>query len=435
MKIYIFLLMALFLINSAPSANAQEYSQKEFDFLTDLQQKGDKKLSAYFIAECEHYLKAYPFSEKAPDVLLLLGNEQMKTGADHEALASLLKLKFIYPEFAAQNDIVTRIKKFVDSKRTFAKQKEKIVELSATQPTAVENAERYFNYLETMSVIAGSNMKKMLAPIVTQAYYFHTRFPDDARRDSLSIWVADIYRLYGKDREAASEYLKFEFLFKTSRFLPYARYQRGLIFFEELKQPQTAIDIFQIVATEHKGTKFGSKAQFATGRVYEEKLKDYATAVAAYRKVATDFQEGDIAVLALEKVANIQEKRFSAYADAIKTYHEIQEKYTGHVNSPRFLVECAELYLKRLKDYNAAATHFAYAAERFPKDENAPDYWIAAGEILDRRLNDYKQALEYYQQVIEKYPDHKKAREAQKKIDKVEKKLAPQEENASNSEN
>ncbi len=410
--------------------HAQENSQAEYQYLLQLQKAKDKKLRNYRIAEHEHFLQAYPFSEKAPEILLALGDEWANAGNNYLALSNYIKLHYLYPEYAPQGGLDARVQLIIEKNQAFSKRKGKILELTSI-PALKSRPQRYFQYLEVLIAFSLDDMKKMMVLLVDEASYFHTRFPDDARRDSLSVWLGDVYRRFGKTREAVSEYLKFEYLYKSSVFLPYARYQRGLLYLEKLKQPQKAIDILQIVVTEHKATSFGARAQLALGRVYEEKIKDYARAIEEYRKAANDFTDSTIAIIALEKVAKIQKKRMSAYAEAIDTYHTIIEKYAGQLDSPRMFIACAKLYLKELKDYTSAVTHYAEAADKFPADKNAPSYLLKAGEISERRLNDNRAALIFYQQVLEKFPNHKKAREAQKKIDKVEKKITPQEETSS----
>lgn len=60
-----FMLVSLILL-AAPSAFSQDYAQKEYNYLTQLRQSAGDKLTDFLIAEYEHYLIAYPFSEKTP---------------------------------------------------------------------------------------------------------------------------------------------------------------------------------------------------------------------------------------------------------------------------------------------------------------------------------------------------------------------------------
>lgn len=420
---FVLLGIFLFFLLNLPIA-AQDKAQIEFAYLQQLQKNNDKDLRDFRVAEYEHFLTAYPFSEKAPEILLALGDEWAQTGKTYRALASYLKLHFLYPEFSPQAGLASRIKKVVEKNRTFSRHSAKIYKLSQV-PAQKSRAQRYFQYVEVLISLALEDMKKMMDQVAEEANFFHSHFPDDARRDSLSVWLGDVYRKFGKNKAAASEYLKFDYLYKNSVFLPYARYQRGLLYFQKLKRPQQAIDIFQNVTTEHKDTPFAAKAQFAKARIYEEKFKSWPRAIEAYRVVAKKFGDSTLAIAALEKVAKIQEKRMSAYAEAIDTYHSIIENYTGQFDTPRYYVICAELYLKKLRDYTAAVTHFAEAAEKFPAHKKAPEYLLKAGEISERRVKDYQAAIDYYQQVIKKYPNHKKSRDAKKRIQKLEKKLTP----------
>ncbi|KAA3655602.1 MAG: hypothetical protein DWQ10_17120 [Calditrichaeota bacterium] len=435
MKNYRCLLFTGLLLLSASILFAQNFAQKEYEYLNKLQQTSGEKLTEYIIAEYEHFLTAYPFSVSTPDVMLRMSEKWQQKGKEYKALASFLKLYYVFPDYANANQIRAKILALVSSERTLRKMEEKITALLDKRSSATEIAHRYFNYLEALSVLTGSNMERLVDETVAEARFFHSRYPDDVRRDSLTIWIADIYRRYGEDREAASEYLKFDYLYSGSVFLPYARYQRGMLAFEKLKQPEQAIEIFQKVVTEHNTSKYAGKAQFATGQVYEEKLKNYPAAIDAYRLVVSGYDDSENAVAALEKIAIIQSKRLRAMADAVKTYREILEKYTDHVDSPRLYVICADLYLKQLKDYDQAAVFYALAAENNPEHEDAPELWIEAGETCDHRLNDYRRAIQYYQKVIELYPNHKKARDAQKKINEAEKKIVPETENNSDKEN
>ncbi|MCA9731081.1 tetratricopeptide repeat protein [candidate division KSB1 bacterium] len=429
-----FMLVSLILL-AAPSAFSQDYAQKEYNYLTQLRQSAGDKLTDFLIAEYEHYLIAYPFSEKTPEVLLQMCERWQQQGKEFKALSSYLKLFYIFPDFAASNNIRAKIEAMVSTERSLRNRKEKILSLLVKPRLATESAQRYFNFLESLSVLAGSDMEQLVDQLITESYFFHDRYPDDVRRDSLSIWVADIYRRYGEYREASSEYLKFDYLYTSSTFLPYARYQRGILAFEKLKEPQEAIDILQSVVKQHKTSEYARKSHFAIGQVYEEKLKNYQQAIGAYRLVVTDFNDGKDAVSALERIAIIQHKRLRTTAEAVKTYREILEKFTEQVKSPRLYVECAELYLKDLKDYNQAATFYALAAEKNPKHEDASSLWIDAGEVCDRQLHDYKRAIQYYQKVIELYPSHKNARKAQDKINDAEKKITPVQEQTTEKEN
>ena len=66
---------------------------------------------------------------------------------------------------------------------------------------------------------------------------------------------------------------------------------------------------------------------------------------------------------------------------------------------------------------------FKEFVDKYPEYPEAPDMLIEAAKIYERRLKDYEQAVSQLQLVIEKYPAHKKAKEAQRRIERIKKKM------------
>lgn len=413
-------LSLLILLCFATLAQAATDASQHFAYIRDLYERHDKNLHDYLLAELAHFIRLYPESEQIVEAHFLAGAVYEAKGDEHQAFAGYLKTLLLYPNSARQQNCTEAILRLIAEERDFREVQEKITG-RLNEPASAENvADRYLTYLQFCRSL---DISKLSNRLLSDAYIFVERHHDHPHLDTVLQMIGDLHRENGDEVQSAAAYLKLDYLAPQSDILPYARFQRARLMYDELDEPDQAFALFTQVAQQHPETPFAAKSLFLTGEIKEKKHKDYSVAIVQYRLAVDTYPAGEHTVEALWRIAEINIDRLDSYAAGIGTYLEIAEK---HPDDPRAIValeEAAEIYEKKLRDYENAAKTLVQLAEKFPNHEKAPDRLFEAAEVMKDHQDDLQKTIDYFERVIEKYPDHRRAQKARDEISKLREKL------------
>jgi len=410
------LVLAAMLI-AAGTARAQYAAAKVFTFLQDTYNRHDKNLNDFLIGELSHYAEIFPEEENAAEAQYLLAMVYEVKGDEHEALVSFFKTMFLYPNGAKHAACAEALRKIIASEKAYASKKDKLLAIVNGQFEEKTAADRFYDYLGFLMELDQSNLHQWA---IDETRRFVARFPSDERIDRVLRWTADLLEKKGNHREAAVGYLKLEYVFPESDLLTYARYNRGVLLYEELGEHQKAVDAFNQVVTDGADSAYAGAALFMLGEIKQKKLKDYKGAITDYRKLIENYPSNAKTVDAFFAIAEIQADKLSAYAEAIATYDELVDKYKTDERGIKALEKAGDLYRTKLDDFTQAAAYYAKVAEIYPYYEKAPEMLLRAGSLCEDKLKDYKKAIEYYQLVVEKFPENRLAAEAKRRMGKLQ---------------
>lgn len=413
LKNLVLLVSILLLLTNISGLYAQYDQNKTYTFLKEMFDRHDKKLRTFLITELFHYIKTFPEADHAADVYYLLGKAYEEQGANHEALATYLKMIYLFPENPNKSEWADLTRQIIAKEKKYNTQKSKILaslELNLTQQTAVE---RYYEYLNLLITV---DQPKLYDWTIKSCRDYIRIFPDDKRTDRVTLWLADLYSRSGNNQEAEASMRKFNIIFSDSPLLGLAMYKRGALLHEKLKQSDLAIEELTKVLATYPDSSYAADALFLLGKIKEKKKKDYQAANIDYRKLADTYPESPKVNDALFAMAEITKVRLKDAPAAVSIYNEIVEKDSTGVYGSKALEEIAAIYKKNLKDYTKAAETYKRIADTYPNYEKVADRLYDAGIICERRLKNNQKAIEYYQLILDKYPTHKKAKDAEKKL-------------------
>ncbi len=399
-----------------PSSGLQD--DRVFDWLKSVYDRHEKKLFGLLLDELEVFQRTFPFSKYAPRVQAMIAEVYAEKGERPEAIASHLKLIFLYPDFDGVSVSKDRVRALLARDKKMGKKAEAVLALLDRDPAKGDAARRF----EVLKSLYELDIRSLNDWLMRECRDWLTRFPDDGRGDTVLAMQAGLFQRAGKENQAAALLFKFENVFPLSPKIAEVRYQRGMLLYKELGKPERAAEVFQTIVAEHPQSPVAPKALFTLAEVELRKLKQPDAAMQTYRNVVTQYGSNPLAVEALMQIAKIQNSRKKDYASAIATYLEIADTYPEDERSIKALEEAAFLYERRFKDYTNAALQYVRIVEAFPRYEKAPDLLVKAGRLYEGKVRDLESALGCYDLVLKNYPEHKKAREAAGRIEKIQKK-------------
>ena len=412
----IFYSLFFVLIFVTPAA-AKHSQSKTFKYLEKTFNLHDKKLRDLMIIELEHYLQIFPKSKHARPVQYMLGNIYEDMGEENYAVASYLKMIFLYPKSTKRKESIEPLKKLIAEEKSYAEKREWLLGRIKKSYVKSYSAKGYFRYLETLIEL---DHRKLYEWTMDSCREFIRAFPNDKKTSRVSVWLADLYVKEKNYREADSSYVKFTIVYPKSLLMPEVLYKYGTLKYEKLKEYEKAIELLGKIVKKYPKSKFADDALMLSGEIREKKLKDHKGAIADYRKLADKYSKSKNAVEALWRIAEINSK-LKSYLASISAYEEIVKKYKKNEKGIEALEEAAHLYYSKRKDYLSAAKSYARIAEIYPDYKKAPHRLMEAASIFEKKLKDSEKAVTYYKKVIAKFPAHKKAKDAAKRIEKIHK--------------
>lgn len=413
----LFQVVCFILISTGP-ALAQYDKNRTFKYLQETFNQHDKTLNNFLIVELEHYLHLFPKSKHARRVQYMLGNIHEKEGKKHIAVASYLKMLFLYPSAAGIAESTDSLHELITTDKSFANKREWLLDEIKKGSVKSYSANSYFRYLKIMMEL---DHKKLQEWTMDSCREFIRAFPTDKRNERVLIWIADLYMKDKDYKEAVTSYFKVTTVYPKSSLMPEIFYKRGVLKYEHLKENEAAIKVLGELVKKYPKSKFAAEALFLSGEIKEKKLKDYKGAIADYRKLVGTHSKSKKAADALWEIAVINKSKLKNHKAAILAYNKIVKKYPKNEKAIEAMEEAAKLYRSPLKDYESAAKTYARIADMYPSYKRAPDRLMEAGSICESNLKNTRKALVYYQRVIDMFPGHKKAQAAAKRIEKISK--------------
>jgi len=396
---------------------AQYDEEKAFTFLKEMFDRHDKKLHEFLITELNHYINTFPGKTHIEDASYMLGKVYEEKGDEHSALASYLKMIYLFPESSKKSEWADLVRNIVANEKKYNNQKTELLNTLELQMSDRTGVDRYYDYLILLKTL---DQAKLYDWFLFSCREFIKIIPAEKRNDQVTLWMAETYSKKKDMEEAEASYLKFNLLYSESPLLPQALFKRGALLYEKLKKSDLAIEQLNRVPAEYPESAYAAEALFMLGTIKEKKLKEYQAAMTDYRKLADQYPNNPKAFEALFQVADLYKKRLKDYPSAVTSYNEIVTKDSTGAYGPLALEEIATIYKKNLKDQSKAAETYKQIADKYPNYEKAADRLYEAGLIYERKIKDTQKAIEYYQLVIDKYPTHKKARDAKKKLSKMQ---------------
>ena len=422
MKSYFKFVMILLSLNAftiSTPVNAQLNATTILKFLEETYNQHEKKLHDFLLEELNNYIETFPDSSTIAEAYFLMSKIYNEKKDQDEVLATNFKIIYLFPNFLKQQECYETNQQIILKEKPYKDNQEKLNNALGKNLTGVSKSDRYFQYL---SLLLTLESPKLYEWTIQEGKNFIRYFPNDSRNEQVLLWIAELYNKKGDNWEAAFSYLKFEFAFPHSVSLPLTLVNRAKLLCDELKKYEDAIKVCEKIDANFSKTEYAAPALFMIGEIKAKSLKDYEGAIVAYRKLVDTYPLEKHAVDALLALGEINAKKLKKYDNAILVYNEFIDKYRSSPNGVIALEESAKIYENDLKDYKKAAEYYGKISEIYQTYEKAPELLLKAGLICEEKLSDFEKAKEYYQIVLDKFSQDKKAKEAEKRINKLNKK-------------
>ena len=238
-KIFIIFLLICATFLKPTNLAAQYEEEKAFTFLKEMFDRHDKKLQDFLITELNHFINTFPEKNHTEDARYMLSKIYEEKGDNHKALASFLKMIYLYPNSAKKTEWADLIRNIVANEKKYENKKSEILSVIEQQMTDNTLTDRYFDYLILLMTL---DQPKMYDWFLSSCREFILLFPEDKRNDQVTLWIAEFYSKKKKNVQAEASYLKFNLLYSESPLVPQAIFKRGALLYEKLKKSDLAIE-------------------------------------------------------------------------------------------------------------------------------------------------------------------------------------------------
>lgn len=412
-QLFIFILLLFCTLN----AFAQYEQKNVIDFLTKVCDRHDENLHTFLISELQHFLKTFQGGNYSDLALSHLGKIYEEKGDITEAMASYVKVLFLYPQSPYKSEWAQLIWSAVTNKKFLSGHNNEVIKIDKNRSLK----DGYYDYLFFLINLDQPSLGKWL---LSSCREYLQLFPEDKKNDQVLFWIANIYEKMGKQKEADASYLKLEMLYPESKLLARSLFRRSKILCSKFKQYEEAVVLLDRIVTKYPESKIAANALFQMATIKEKRQKAYTQAIADYYNLVKNYPEDKKVIQALFTIARINYKKLKNYSETISAYNEIVNRDTTQLDGLIALEKIASIYKNKLKDLEKTVDTLERIADLNTNYETAAKKLYLAASICEKKLKDDKRAVYYYQLVLDKSPNHKKALDIGVKIQEIQNRLA-----------
>lgn len=390
------------------------------DYIVSLENLKDKKLRKIIITEIREYMRRFPEAGNLSEMQFKIATIYHDSENEAKSFFSHIEILYLYPESNAVAVSKDRIRSILVQEKKFKEMAAQIEPIIVPAASGLQKEEACFFFLKTMTDL---QFKEIRNPLKHGYLNYLQRYPNSENASTIIFWLAELLADAQDAYEGLAQFQKIAYLYPSSTHVSISKLQTAKIFNKKLKEPQKAILAYEEFLLEYPDDPQAGYAQFQIAKINEREKKKYLEAIEAYSSVAQRHPKSVEAVPALFEAARLYEDKFKEYDQAIRVYTEIVRDFPEDVKAPHAYAEAARIYEKRLKDYFNAANVYFKIYGHYPTSTIAAESLFAAAELNEDKLQDYDKALMYYRFVVDKYPNHKLTKRANKRIEKISKKM------------
>jgi TolA-binding protein len=206
-------------------------------------------------------------------------------------------------------------------------------------------------------------------------------------------------------------------LYPASSQLANSKLLLAKIYADDLKQYNTAINIYQSVADKFPNSEWAAKSLQSMADI-AQRQKQYMLALEVYDRIIKTYPADEFAYEAMTAKAKIYRKELDRPKKAINVYKQINTDFKGDKGVDA-LMQAAEIAGSDLKDYNMQVSTYGVIAGSYPNHSNTPNVIYKMAYLYERQLDNPEKAIALYKKVISRYKGNSAAVQAQKRLDKL----------------
>lgn len=183
--------------------------------------------------------------------------------------------------------------------------------------------------------------------------------------------------------------------------------------------PQAAASYNQLISKfpDSAETKQGYEALAA---MYDEDMQDYPNAIKTNEAIVARYKDDQIVLRALRAMAAIQQNKTRQPAQAIESHLKLAELFKGD-EGMEALLAAERLALFSTRDWAKAIDINLRIMALSPQHEEAVKAEYKNAEITEEKLGDKTAARALYAEFLTRHPDHSLSKNAQKRIEAIDK--------------
>lgn len=377
--------------------------------------KEDRAFAAALAANIQTWLTMNPGNANAKNALMTLSDLYTRAGMDAEALVTLYKVRFLYPD----NTDVSLLSSNIDflMNNLNKRQKADALKLLAVNTQDLNDAQKRAALLQSLTK---AKIEGVYAPLSAEYETFLQQHPSYKENDQLELLYGDLHRQNGNYNAAIVQYKKVNELYPDTPFKAASLRMTADVYADNLRDYETATSLYTAVLKQYPDSSEVGVVYKHMG-IMEENRKNYDGALIDYNKAAQMLAGQPTAYEALRGKADVQIK-LKDYPAAYVTLSETAEQFASdEARYTSTLLAAAELAEKRLKDPSEKAVSLEKILLRFPKGAKTPEVLYDLAYTYEKDGKE-PQAMETYKRLIINYPTDAYGERAQDRLNRLEKK-------------
>jgi tetratricopeptide (TPR) repeat protein len=402
----------------AVSPPEQEYWQ----LLSSRYQASSENYAEPLLEELAVFNSLYPRTAHGDSVAWMSGVMQEHQKKQELALASYLKLLYVYPQSPLVAPARGRLEALAGNRRRgitalFADNELEVlqdhVQRMLGQEIETQGGER--GYFDFLLLLADAKVKDLAGYTVAQARHYLYRADYSWRADRVCVIIGDMQRVLRKWRSALLAYRTASFAAPMGESVSMALLNAGTVYLRPLKNYEMSRRTFKEVIEQFPASMDAAHASLMIAEVDLDQEKP-EQALIRLEDTATRFPFPEIRIEAWEKAAWVYEHRLDDPAQGAVYLEKIVEEFPAQVKTAEVLIKLGKLREDKLRDPAGAVKAYVLLADLFSGNPLATRYLFRAAELTEGKLKDKEQAAAIYKRLADNYPETKEGKEASKKI-------------------
>ena len=364
----------------------------------------------------------YPHSAKSDSLEYLAATVYEHQKNEAAAIASFLKVSFVYPSSALIPQTEENLKRLAESKKRgitaifsddnlalLKRHVLKVLDEGQTFP----GGER--GYLDWIQLVADARIDRLSRYLINECRHYLYRLNYDFQPDRVCLIMGNMYRMEKKWRNALIAYRTAEVIEPYGDGVGEALLGAAEVYLRELENYEMARRVYLEVIDKFPAELIAGRASVLISEV-DEAEENYSQAVVQLEDTAKRFPFVEIRTECYGRIGRIYLDYLNNTQKSLEFYERVVSEFPGETRAAEVLIKIGGIHEEKTKNYADAIRAYRRIAELFPDSPLAPRYLYQAGELAEDKIKDDELARSVYRQLAENYPLTDFGEKASKKL-------------------
>ncbi len=376
-----------------------------------------KPIDGDLLSDMRHFSERFPEHPETAEVFNLMAQVHQRTDNHYAAAIDWLLLQAAYPDSPFSKEATKQLRALADDdlKKNSDALKAMTAQLGKLQGDHDERLAGMLRYL-------GDNTEKdFAAPITEACASFLVSNQSWLQEDMIEHALARQAMLV--DAQIALYRLdKMLVMYPSSPLRPDSMLSIGNVQHDSQKAFDQAAKSYSKLIEQYPDSAEAKQAYELLGATYDVDLQDYPNAIKTYEAIVAHYRDVPLVLRALHAMANIQQNKTNQPARAIDSYLKIADLAKG-ADGLQALLAAERLAMLTTEDWRTAIDINNRIVAFAPQDDEAIKAQFNNADITENKLKDKEAARKLYSDFVSKYPNHELSRNANRRIESLNKDL------------